>query len=70
MPVVTSVTTFAVNRHVLAFAAAHGTRPKSVRLVLSKIRHVAKAALLGRRLRREHGVKGPGMMGLVFGRRT
>ena len=67
VPVVTSVTTFAVNRHVLAFAAKHGTRPKSARLVLSKIRHVAKAVLLGRRLRREHGVKGPGIKGLVFG---
>ena len=67
VPVVTSVTTFAVNRHVLAFAASRGTRPKSARLVLSKIRHVAKAALLGRRLRREHGVKGTGIMGLMFG---
>ena len=67
MPVVTSVTTFAVNRRVLAFAASRGMRPKSARLVLSKIRHVAKAALLGRRLRREHGVKGTGIMGLVFG---
>ena len=67
VPVVTSVTTFAVNRHVLAFAASRGTRPKSARLVLSKIRHVAKAALLGRRLRREHGVRGTGIMGLMFG---
>ena len=67
VPVVTSVTTLAVNRHVLAFAAKSGTRPKSARLVLSKIRHVAKAVLLGRRLRREHGVKGPGIKGLVFG---
>jgi MGT family glycosyltransferase len=67
VPVVTSVTTFAVNRHVLAFAASHGTRPKSARLVASKIRHVVKAALLGRRLRREHGVKGTSIMGLMFG---
>ena len=67
VPVVTSVTTFAFNRHVLALGAARGTRPKSVRLVLSKIRHVTKAALLGRRLRREHRVKGTGMMGLVMG---
>jgi len=67
VPVVTSVTTFAVNRRVLAFAASRGTRPKSVRLVLSKIRHVAKAALLGRRLRREFGVRGTGIMGLTFG---
>lgn len=67
LPVVTSVTTFAVNRRVLAFAASRGTRPRSARLVLSKIRHVAKAALLGRRLRRQHRVVGTGIMGLVFG---
>ncbi len=67
VPIVTSVTTVAVNRRVLAFAASRGTRPKSARLVLSKIRHVAKAALLGRRLRREHGVKGTGILGLTFG---
>jgi len=67
VPVVTSVTTLAVNRHVLAFAASRGARPKSARLVVSKIRHVAKAALLGRRLRREHRVKGTGIFGLMFG---
>jgi MGT family glycosyltransferase len=65
--VVTSVSTFVVNRHVLAFAATHGARPKSIRLVLDKIRHATKAALLGRRLRREHHVKGTGIMGLVYG---
>jgi MGT family glycosyltransferase len=67
VPVVTSVTTFAVNRHVMAFAASGGTRPKSPRFLLSKIRHVAKAALLGRRLRRAYGVKGTGIIGLMFG---
>ena len=67
VPVVTSVTTFAVNRHVLAFAARQGARPKSAEIVLSKIRHVAKAALLGRRLRRQYGVPGPGLTGLVSG---
>jgi MGT family glycosyltransferase len=67
VPVVTSVTTFAVNRHVLAFAASRGARPKNPRLVLSKIRHIVKAALLGRQLRRKYGVKGTGLMGLVFG---
>ena len=67
VPVVTSVSTFVVNRHVLRFAAAHGTRPESIRLVLEKIRSVTKAALLGRRLRREHRVKGTGIMGLVYG---
>jgi MGT family glycosyltransferase len=67
VPAVTSVTTFAVNRHVLAFAASRGMRPKSARLVFSKIRHVAKAALRRRRLRREHRVKGTGIVGLMFG---
>ena len=38
VPLVTSMTTFAVNRHVLAFAASHGVRPKSIRLVLSNWR--------------------------------
>ncbi len=36
-------------------------------LALSKIGHVAKAALLRRRLRREHGVRGTSIMGLIFG---
>lgn len=67
VPVVTSVATLAVNRRVMAFAASHGTRPRSARLALSKIRHVTKAVLLGRRLRRVHGVKGTGIMGLMFG---
>ena len=52
----------------LAYAVSHGVRPKSPRLVLSKMRHIAKAIWLGRRLSRRHGVKGPGITGLVFGR--
>lgn len=67
VPVVTSITTFAVNRHVMTFAASSGTRPKNPRFVLSKIRHIAKAVLLGRRLRRTYGVKGTGLIGLMFG---
>jgi MGT family glycosyltransferase len=38
-----------------------------VHLALAKIRHLTKAAVLGRRLRREYGVKGTGIMGLVYG---
>jgi len=68
VPVVTSVSTFAFNRRVLAFAAAHGVRPKSARLLLSKVRHVVKALRLGRRLSRQYGVRGPGITGLVLGR--
>jgi MGT family glycosyltransferase len=67
VPVVTSVTTFAVNRRVMAFAASRVTQPKSVGRAVSKIRHVAKAVLLGRRLRREHRVKGTSLIGLMFG---
>jgi len=68
VPVATSVSTFAFNRHVLAFGLAHGVRPKSARLLLSKMRHMVKALLLGRDLRRRYGVSGPGVMGSVFGR--
>jgi MGT family glycosyltransferase len=67
VPVVTSVSTFALNRHVLRYAVTHGARPKSARLVWSKLKHIAKSVALARRLRREHEVKGPGMTGLVFG---
>lgn len=67
-PVVTSVSTFAFNRHVLASAVSHGVRPKSAKLVLSKIRHISKAIWLGRKLSRRYAVKGPGITGLVFGR--
>jgi MGT family glycosyltransferase len=67
VPVITSVSTFAVNRHVLKYALRHGARPKSARRVLSKLKHIAKAIVLARRLRREHRIKGPGITGLVFG---
>jgi MGT family glycosyltransferase len=67
VPVVTSVSTFAFNRHVLAFAASHGVRPKSAKLLLSKLRHMYKALRLGRRLSRKYGVAGPGITGLVLG---
>jgi len=66
VPVVTSICTFAVNRRVLAFALTHGARPKSLRLLLSKIRHSSRALLLQRELRRRYGVPGPGLMGSVF----
>jgi MGT family glycosyltransferase len=68
VPVVTSMSTFAFNRRVLAFAVSHGVRPKSPKIVISKIRHISKAIWLGRRLSRRHNVDGPGITGLVFGR--
>jgi MGT family glycosyltransferase len=68
VPVITSVSTFAFNRRVLAFAAKHGIRPRSPRLFLSKLRHIMRALRLKRKLRRRYGVRGPGITGLVIGR--
>ena len=67
VPVVTSISTFAFNRRVLRYGAAHGVRPASARAAFSKIRHVSKAFLLGQRLRRKYGVRGPGAIGSVMG---
>lgn len=68
VPVITSITTFAFNRRVLAFGMAHGVRPKSARLLLSKVRHVIRALLLRRQLRRQYGVRGPELMDLMSAR--
>ena len=64
VPVVTSVTTFAVNRHVLAFAASRGTRPKSVaaRAVEDSARRegrAARPAAASRARRQGHWHHGP-----------
>jgi MGT family glycosyltransferase len=67
IPVVTSVTTFAFNRHVLRYGVAHGVRPRSGRIFLSKLRHVTRAARLMFRLRRRYAVRGPGLMGTMSG---
>lgn len=67
VPVVTSVTTFAFNRQVMRYGAAHGVRPKSARAFLSKLGHIARAVRLMRRLRRRYGVNGPGLMGTMSG---
>jgi MGT family glycosyltransferase len=68
VPVVTSVATFAFNRHVMAFGVSHGVRPKSLRILLSKVRHMAKAIAVRRNIRRVHRISGPGLMELTFGR--
>jgi MGT family glycosyltransferase len=68
VPLVTSVATFAVNRHVMAFGLSHGVRPKSLRVFLSKVRHMARAVAVRRTIRRAHGIAGPGLMELTFGR--
>jgi MGT family glycosyltransferase len=67
VPVITSVPTLAVNRHVLKYAFAHGIRPKSASRFLSKLRHIWKASLLRRRLIRRYGVSGPGILGSIGG---
>jgi MGT family glycosyltransferase len=67
VPVVTSTTTFAINRHVLAYAVAQGIRPRGSRAAWTKLRHIVKALGLSRRLRRRYGVPGTPFMGMVFG---
>ena len=67
VPVVTSISTFAFNRQVLALGLARGVRPKSARRLLSKLRFVSKALKLRRQLCRTYGVNGPGVMGSVMG---
>jgi MGT family glycosyltransferase len=67
VPLVTSVSTLAFNRSVMAFGAARGVRPGSLRLFFSKLRHVGKAWRLQRRLCRQYGVNGPGVIASVIG---
>ena len=67
VPLVTSVSTLAFNRSVMAFGAARGVRPAGLRLFFSKLRHIGKAWRLQRRLCRQYGVDGPGVMGSVMG---
>jgi MGT family glycosyltransferase len=62
VPVITSVSTFAFNRHVIRYGVAHGVRPRSAGQFLSKLRHILRAARLMGRLRRTYGAKGPGLM--------
>ena len=57
IPVVTSVTTFAFNRQVLRYAVKQGVRPRGSAFIISKLRHVARALGLQRRLR--HGTAFP-----------
>jgi MGT family glycosyltransferase len=67
VPVVTSVSTFAFNRHVMRYGTSHGVRPQSARQFLSKLRHIAKAVRLRARLQRQYGVRGPTLMGTISG---
>ena len=67
VPVVTSISTVAFNRRVLAFGLSRGLRPKSARVLFSKMRHITKALLLQRRLRRQYRARGPGLMRSLLG---
>lgn len=67
IPIVTSISTIAFNRSVIAYGMRHGVRPKSLAVLVSKIRNIAKAARLIRQLRTRYGVAGPGAMEAVFG---
>jgi MGT family glycosyltransferase len=67
LPVVTSIPTLAVNRSVMRYGLSQGVKPKSVGRVLSKLRNVTRSWLLQRRLRRVHGVDGPGVMDSLMG---
>jgi len=64
IPVVTSTSTFAINRRVLAYGAVRGFRQAGVRKILSKIRHVIKALWLRRGIRRRHGLT-PSILRLI-----
>jgi MGT family glycosyltransferase len=67
IPIVTSISTFAFNRSVIAYGMRHGVRPKSLAVLVSKIRYIAKAAWSIRQLRARYGVAGPGPMQAVIG---
>jgi UDP:flavonoid glycosyltransferase YjiC (YdhE family) len=67
LPVVTSIPTLAVNRSVMRFGLKHGVRPKSVGRFLDKLRYMSRAWRIQRRLRRVHGVDGPGVMDSLMG---
>ncbi len=67
VPVVTSISTFAMNRHMMRYAVAHGIRPKSAGRLWTKLRHIGRAYRLRRSLCRRYGVAGPGVIGSVMG---
>lgn len=67
IPVVTSITTCAINRHVMRFVVAGGRPPASAALVASKIRNMVRTCVLVSRLRSQYGVRGTGIMRTVCG---
>lgn len=67
VPVITSISTLAFNRHVLMFAAKHKVQPRSARTILGKLRAVLDTLRTRGKLRRRYGVRGTGVMGFVAG---
>ena len=67
VPVVTSIPTCGINRRVLAYGLAHGVRPASTGVFLSKMQQMIKTWALARRVKREHGLRGPGLLKTVAG---
>lgn len=67
IPVVTSVSTFAFNRHVMAFGIARRVRLTSGRIFLSKMQSIVKVILLRRQVRSRHKIRGTNLMGTLCG---
>ena len=68
VPAITSVPIFAFNRHVLAFGLRRGLRPKSLSLLLNKVRHICKSVRLRGQICRTHHLRGLRMTDLFWGR--
>ena len=68
VPVVTSVPTLAINRHVMSYGLARGVRPKSAASFFAKLRNLVKASGIRRQIRREFQVDGPGVMASISGK--
>jgi MGT family glycosyltransferase len=67
-PVVASVTTFAFNRRVMAWAGRRGVRPRSAARFRSKLRHLTKSWLAMRGMRDRFGLRRPSVAEAMFGR--
>jgi MGT family glycosyltransferase len=67
VPLVTSITTMAFNRKVVAYGVARGVRPQSASRFAAKLRNIGTAWRQHRQLCRRLGVSGPGVMASVMG---
>jgi MGT family glycosyltransferase len=68
VPIVTSVPTLAINRHVMSYGVSRGVRPKSAGTFFAKLRNLVKASGIRRQIQREFKVDGPGVIASVSGR--